>query len=71
MRKSRDMIDPKARCFALRETEKSLDFTRDSAYLVWVCTWEMAERPVTTIITRAAVAETILTGIKNSTRRTV
>ena len=62
------MVDPNAECFALGETEQSLDFMRDSAYLVSACTWELAERPVTTINTPAAVAETILTAMKDKNK---
>ena len=59
-------MDPNARYFALRKTGQSLDFMSDLAYLVWACTWEIAERPVTTINIPAAAAETILSGMKHN-----
>ena len=58
-------MDSNTKCFALRDTELSLDFMRDSTYFVWACTWEMVERVVTTNSTPAAVAEIILTAVKN------
>ena len=59
-------MEPNAKWFALRVTVQSLDFMGDLAYLLWACTWEMAERPVTTINTPTAVAEIILTAMKNN-----
>ena len=68
MRKSSNMMDQNAKYFVLLETEQSLDFMKDSTNLIWACTWEMAERPATTITTPAAIAETILNAIKNNNR---
>ncbi len=61
-------MDWNAICFALRRTEQSLGFMRDSTYFVRACTLEMAERPATTITTPAAIAETILTLMKNNNK---
>lgn len=58
-------MEPNAKCFALQETVQYLDFMRDWTNLVLACTWEMAERPVTTINTPTAVAEIILNAMKN------
>ena len=58
-------MDSNTKCFAMRDTEQSLNFMKDLAYLVWACTWEMVERLVTTNSTPAAVAEIILTAVKN------